>query len=68
MLYKHKDGYYVRFIKKTDTENLNWYLIVNEYNEPILNMIPFFTHPIEQRVLINGYDNLIHFNAQLTLF
>ncbi len=58
-VYKHKiSGEFLRLLKLRES-NVNTYLQVNEFNQPIIKNRRWSVMPQEQRRIVTGFNNLI---------
>lgn len=58
LIYKHKiSGEFLRLLKLRES-NVNTYLQVDEFNQPIIKNRSLSVRPQEQRRIVKGFNNL----------
>lgn len=58
LIYKHKiSGEFLRLLKLRES-NVNTYLQVDEFNQPIIKNRSWSVRPQEQRRIVKGFNNL----------
>ena len=57
MIYKHKNGMFLKLIKKRES-NVNTYIQVDEFGVPIIQKRNWSCRPEPQNRLVTGFENL----------
>ena len=57
MIYKHKNGMFLKLIKKRES-NVNTYIQVDELGVPIIQKRNWSSRPETQNRLVTGFENL----------